>query len=109
MSDLDDIAALVYGAPVDPEQQRLDQLAQSVQRLRKSIDAIKEGIATDNLSRAAEAWFELSQDEQLSIWVAPTRNVNGKRVPNEHAPFTTAERRIINSADFRRAHFGEAA
>lgn len=109
MSDLDDIAALVYGTPVDPEQRHLDQLAQAVQRLRKSIDAIKEGIATDNLSRAAEAWYELTNEERESIWVAPTRNVKGKRVLNEHAPFTTREREIIRSPEFSKSYFGEGS
>jgi hypothetical protein len=80
-----------------------------VAALSGSIATIKEGIATENLSKAAEAWFELTNEERESIWVAPTKNVNGKRVPNEHAPFTTEERRIIASAEFRKAHYGDDA
>lgn len=116
MSDLDDIAALVYGSPVPakaPEavdmQSRLDRLSQAVAALRGSIVVIKEGIETGNLSAAAEAWYELTDEERESIWIAPTRNVNGKRVLNEHAPFSTHEREVIKTAEFRKAYFGEDA
>ena len=116
MSDLDDIAALVYGSPAPakaPEavegQFRSQALAQAVAALRGSIAVIKEGIATDNLSMAAEAWYELTDEEKGSIWVAPTRNEKGKRVINEHAPFTTHERAVIKSSEFSRAYFGDEA
>ena len=113
MSDLDDIAALV-SPPEAPKtlsedeahQIRLERLAAACYALRGSIAVIREGIATDNLSMAAEAWFELTDEERESIWVAPSRNVKGKRVQVEHAPFTTREREVIKSAEFRRAHFG---
>lgn len=113
MNDLDDIAAIVYGSPVpakapeaDEDAQKREQLSQAVAALRGSIAAIKEGIETGNLSAAAEAWFELTNEERESIWIAPTRNVNGKRVLNEHAPFTSREREVIKSAEFRQAHYG---
>lgn len=106
MSDLDDIAALVYGSPApakaseaDEAQAQRERLSQAVAALRGSIAVIKEGIATDNLSQAAEAWFELTQDEQQSIWVAPTKG----------GPFTTSERKVIASSEFRRIHFGDAS
>lgn len=114
MSDLDDIAALVYGSPAPVKaseavegQDRSQALAQAVAALRVSIAVIKEGIATGNLSMAAEAYYELTDAEIQSIWVAPTRNENGKRVVNEHAPFTTHERAVIKSNEFRKAWFGD--
>lgn len=107
--DEDEAERIVEAEARDPEQERRERLAQSVAALRGSIAVIKEGIATDDLSKAAEAWFELTQDERDSIWIAPTRNVNGKRVQNEHAPFTTQEREVMKSAEFRKAYFGEDA
>ncbi len=104
--DEDEAERIVEAVQVDPAQAKRDQLAQAVAALQGSIAVIKEGIATGDLSKASEAWFELTQDEQQSIWVAPTSNVNGKRVANEHAPFTSAEREVIKSAEFRQAHFG---
>lgn len=90
----------------DEDQAKRERLSQAVAALRGSIAVIKEGIETGDLSQAAEAWFELTQEEQESIWIAPTRIVDGKRVLNEHAPFTSRERETIKSAEFRRAHFG---
>lgn len=91
----------------DAHQIRLERLAGACYALRGSIAVIREGIATDNLSMAAEAWFELTDEERDSIWVAPTRNVDRKRVTVEHAPFNTREREVIKSAEFRKAHFGD--
>jgi phage recombination protein Bet len=105
----EDEAERIVEAQIDPENDKHTRLAQACAALKGSIAAIKEGIETGDLSKAAEAWFELTQDEQESIWIAPTRNVNGKRVVNEHAPFTTKEREVIKSSEFRKAHFGDEA
>ena len=67
--------------------------------LSKSIVAVKEGIASGDLSAAAEAWFELDKEEMQAIWVAPSSG----------GPFTTQEREIMKSSAFKEAHFGEAA
>ena len=74
-----------------------------------SILCIKEGIAEGNLSKAAEAWYELSEDTMRALWVAPSRNVDGKRVVVANAPFTTEERAIMKTPEFRMAHTGVAA
>lgn len=107
--DEDEAERIVEAQAVDPAQEKANRLAQSVAALQGSIAVIKEGIETGDLSKAAEAWFELTQEEQESIWTAPTMLVNGKRVPNPNAPFTTKEREIIKSAEFRKAHFGDDA
>lgn len=91
----------------EAHQIRLERLAACCYALRGSIAVIKEGIATDSLSMAAEAYYELTDEERDSIWIAPTRNEKGKRVTNEHAPFTTQERAVIKSSEFRKAHFGD--
>lgn len=67
--------------------------------LSDSIDAIKTALASGDLYGAAEAWFELSDDEKMSIWKAPK---NG-------GVFTTKEREIMKSKEFRIAYYGDEA
>jgi hypothetical protein len=62
-----------------------------------AVMMVKSGIADNVLSEAAEAWFELTEDEKKSLWVAPTKG----------GVFTTKEREIMQSQEFRQAHFGE--
>ena len=59
-----------------------------------SILAIKEGIAGDDLSSAAEAWGELTEDDQRALWVS-TR---------DGGIFHTKEREVIKSSEFRKAN-----
>ena len=49
------------------------------------------------LADGASAWFELSDDEKKALWIAPTKG----------GAFTTKEREVIKSSEFRKAHFGE--
>lgn len=65
--------------------------------LADSITAIQEGIAAGDIPAAAEAWFELSEDEKQGLWVATTKG----------GPFTTAERELMKSQEFRNAYYGE--
>ena len=48
------------------------------------------------LYEAAEAWFELDNEEKQTIWVAPSTG----------GPFTTEERNIMKTREFREAYFG---
>jgi len=50
---------------------------------------------TDN-STAAEAWFELDNEAKTALWVAPTKG----------GVFTTKEREVIQSSEFRKSHYG---
>lgn len=84
-------------------------LEQWVEDLADSILAIKEGIESDDLGAAAQAWFELSDEEKRGIWVSSTEIVNNKRVERPHAPFTTAERDVMKSQEFKTAYHGGAA
>ena len=100
-SDAED--AMFRGAlPEKPLEQWCDDLADS-------IAAIKEGIENDDLGAAAQAWFELSDEEKRGIWVSSTMIVDGKRVDRPNAPFTTAERDVMKSHPFKVAFHGEAA
>lgn len=67
--------------------------------LAPTIKVIKEGIENEDFYSAAEAWFELSDEEKSAIWVAPSKG----------GPFTTEEREIMKSQDFRIVYYGEAA
>ena len=71
----------------------------SVAAFKDSISAIKEGISKGDLSTASEEWFTLSEEAKTIIWTAPTKG----------GPFTTVERDIIKSTEFRQAYFGAAA
>jgi hypothetical protein len=73
-------------------------LERAVKTLGPSITAIKEGIAEGNLPKAAEAYFELNGGEKSGLKAAPTKHLL--------APFTTAELKVIESTDFRQAHYG---
>jgi len=84
-----------------------EAMSYEVERLRKvgasiiehcgAISIIKNGIEVEMLADAAEAWFLLSDDEKRSIWVAPTKG----------GAFTTKEREVIKSTEFRKAYFGD--
>lgn len=60
-----------------------------------SIVAIKSGIDSGEYSSAAEAWFELTEDEKQALWKAPSKG----------GCFTTKEIEVIKSKDFREAHY----
>lgn len=62
----------------------------------KSIKSIKAGIAMGELSRAAEAWFELDKHIQGGLW----------RAPSKGGCFTADELKIMKSSEFRIAYFG---
>lgn len=94
-------------------QQKVDKIVnwlkshnQAVRENLDSIMAIKEGLIQDitkdnelrDINSAAEAWFELSEEVQTRLWVAPTKG----------GIFTTRERDIIHSQPFAVAHFGES-
>ena len=56
-----------------------------------TVTAMKEGILFGDLSRAAEAWHELSNDEQMYLKLAPTKG----------GIFTTEERKVLaHNPDF---------
>lgn len=61
--------------------------------LADSIEAIKTGIEIGDLVMAKEAWDELTEDEKIGIWKAPSKG----------GCFTTEERAIMKSPEFRTA------
>jgi hypothetical protein len=60
------------------------------------ILAIKAGISLDDLSTASEEWFSLDDEVKRRLWKAPSKG----------GPFTTKEREVIKSTEFRTANGG---
>lgn len=73
-----------------------DKLEQAKKDYAQTIKTIKDGLNGGDYSRAAEAWFELTDDEKAKLWVAPTKG----------GPFTTKEREQMKEAAFRQAYYG---
>ena len=68
----------------------------ALQECLESIICIKENIINGNLQAAAEAYFELSEDDKMALNKAPTRG----------GIFTTEEMQVIRSTQFREAFYG---
>ena len=64
---------------------------------KSSIDAIKDGIASQDYASAREAWVELGQELQADLWVAPSKG----------GCFSTQERQVMQSPEFRTANGAE--
>lgn len=94
IADQDDDAVKAGGITIE---QLLDYNFE-VRKHIQTIAVVKDGIFSEDLSRAAEAWYELEQDEQKALWRAQTKG----------GIFTTDEQKTIKSSEFRIAHFGEA-
>ena len=61
----------------------------------ESITAIKASIFSNDLYQAGEVWFELSEEDQKTLFVAPSKG----------GIFTTEERDIIKNK-LREAYYG---
>ena len=73
---------------------------EAVKTCAASIKAIKDGISActpEGLAVASESWQELEGGEKMALW----------RPPSKGGPFSTEERVIIKSKEFREAHFGQ--
>jgi len=66
--------------------------------LAPTINVIKDALTEGDLYTAAEAWFELSEEEKQGIWAAPSRG----------GPFSTKERETMKSQEFRLAYYPDA-
>ena len=70
-----------------------DEYEELCERLAPSIEAIKESIESGSLSAGSEAWKELTEDEKMGLWKAPSKG----------GCFTTLEREVMKSTEFRKA------
>jgi hypothetical protein len=67
---------------------------QTVLKYAESIMAIKAGIALGDYSSASEEWFSLTDEDKTILWKAPSKG----------GVFTTKEREIMKSTEFREAN-----
>lgn len=72
-------------------------LDQWIDELSETIAEIKQSLESGDMAHAAHCWFELTDEEKRAIWVAPSKG----------GPFTTAERDIMKSTQFKTAYHGE--
>lgn len=82
---------------IEPYTEAMNHLAAHNEMVRKhlaSIQAVKDAIASKDYYAAGEAWFELPEDEQRALWIAPSKG----------GIFTTEERTIIKE-ELRKAYF----
>lgn len=84
----------IYAGEDLPEGKTMIDLA--IEKHAATIKAIKDSLAVNDLTTASEAWFELSDEEKKSLWLAPSKG----------GPFTTEEIKTMKTADFRRAYYG---
>ena len=62
-----------------------------------TISVVKEGIESGEYSGAAEAWFELTEADQMSLWKAHSKG----------GVFTTLEQKVIKTTEFKQAYYGK--
>lgn len=75
------------------EQTKTQEYQDMIVDLLPSVKAIKDGIAIEDYSTANEAWKELSDTEKQLLWKAPSKG----------GVFSTKERNIMKSPEFRQA------
>lgn len=69
------------------EQERLNAHNAAVAKNMTSVQSIKDYIAADDIHAAAQCWYELTEDDQRALWVAPTKG----------GVFTTKEREVMKN------------
>jgi len=74
----------------------LAELQDAIKKHFFTIYEVKQGIAENDLYRAGEAWYELSDAEKKSLWVAPTKG----------GIFTTEERKVMKE-DMSKVYYGK--
>jgi len=78
------------------QEKRQMAMGEAIRNNAEAIAIIQKGIASGDLTAAAEVWFEIPEEEQRAMWVAPSKG----------GPFTTEERKMIKTTEFREAFFG---
>ena len=92
----DEVANAISQQAVKEATEKLIKHNKAVSDNWDSVSSIKAGIAMDELSSCSESWFELEADVKSALWMAPS---NG-------GVFTTKEREIIKSTEFRESYYG---
>lgn len=75
-----------------------DSVLESItEKYSEIIEEIKAGIAGGDLHRASENWFTLDEEQKAELWKAKSKG----------GCFNAAERRVMQSKEFRESYFGE--
>ena len=94
----DEVANAITQQNSGPSEKEINELlienTQTMLKYAESILAIKAGIALEDYSTAAEEWFSLTDDDKTILWKAPSKG----------GAFTTKEREIMKSKEFREAN-----
>ena len=77
------------------DQTRTEKLESTCLEYADQISVIKEGIACEDYYQSSTTWFALPAEVKSIIFVAPSKN--------EAAPFSSEERRIMKTTQFREA------
>lgn len=93
----DEVGTAVINQAVKEATDKLKSLVQALLQHSDSVMAIKVGIASKELSGAAEEWFTLPDEIKAELWMAPSKG----------GCFTTVELDTIKSTEFRQSYFGE--
>lgn len=96
IASAEEVVNAINNQDLKQEQDRMAVHMQAVRDNWESVEAIQTGIASGDLPLAAEAWFELPDDAKGDLWRATTKG----------GIFTTQERAVISSTEFRQAHYG---
>lgn len=94
----DEVANAISQQQEKEIQSRINELlienTQTILKYAESVLAIKAGIALKDYSTASEEWFSLTDEDKTILWKAPSKG----------GVFTTEEREIMKSKEFREAN-----
>ena len=97
----DEVANAITQQNSGPSEKEINELlienTQTMLKYAESILAIKAGIALEDYSSASEEWFSLTDEDKTILWKAPSKG----------GAFTTKEREIMKSKEFREANGSE--
>lgn len=97
----DEVANAITQQNSGPSEKEINELlienTQTILKYAESVLAIKAGIALGDYSSAAEEWFSLTDEDKMILWKAPSKG----------GVFTTQEREIMKSKEFREANGSE--
>ena len=97
----DEVANAISQQQEKEIQSRINELlienTQTILKYSESVLAIKAGIALKDYSTASEEWFSLTDEDKTILWKAPSKG----------GVFTTEEREIMKSKEFREANGSE--
>jgi len=88
-----------YHLQVEGKMNRLRRQGVAIRENWKTVNIIKEVLGIDDdFYEAAQVWFELTDNEQIALYSVS---------PRDGGVFTTKERGILHSQEFRESYYGK--